>query len=57
MTPELPRAPMSDPLAIALQAAPIASPSAVSRSRTSSALTTLSTVRAMFVPVSPSGTG
>ena len=57
MTPELPRAPMSDPLAMARQAAPMASPSAAERSRPSSALTTLSTVRAMFVPVSPSGTG
>ena len=57
MTPELPRAPMSDPLAIARQAAPMASPSAAARSRPSRALTTLSSVSAIFVPVSPSGTG
>ena len=57
MTPELPRAPMSDPFEIARQAALMASPPAVSRSMSSSARATLSTVSAMLVPVSPSGTG
>ena len=52
MTPELPRAPMSDPWAIALQAADRSG-----RSSPSSSEATDSSVRAMFVPVSPSGTG
>ena len=53
MTPEFPRAPMRDPCPMALQTparpAPATTPS--------SSLTTASRVRAMFVPVSPSGTG
>ena len=50
ITPELPRAPMSEPWLIALHTA------AISAGPSSSA-TTDSIVRAMFVPVSPSGTG
>jgi hypothetical protein len=50
MTPELPRAPMSEPCDTARQISAI--PSAESSSPT-----TDSSVSAMFVPVSPSGTG
>ncbi len=50
ITPELPRAPMSDPCETARQISVI--PSAESSSPT-----TDSSVSAMFVPVSPSGTG
>ena len=52
MTPELPRAPMSEPWAIARQA-----PSRSGDSSASSSVATDSSVRAMLVPVSPSGTG
>src|ERR1019366_10426928 len=72
ITPELPRAPMSEPWATALQTvtlcsalpgspsidgegSEVSSPSKPSRA--ASAATTDSRVRAMFVPVSPSGTG
>ena len=51
MTPELPRAPISEPWLIALHVSSMASPAP------SSSATTASRVRAMFVPVSPSGTG
>ena len=51
MTPELPRAPMSEPWLIALHVAAM-SPPAVAISAT-----TDSRVSAMLVPVSPSGTG
>ncbi len=51
ITPELPRAPMSDPWLMALHVAAMSGPAA-----TSSA-TTDSRVSAMLVPVSPSGTG
>ena len=70
MTPELPRAPMSDPWAMALHTVPISSPAAPSGtgaeserleppspSSSASSATTDSRVRAMLVPVSPSGTG
>ncbi len=50
ITPELPRAPISDPWAIASQTSGI--PSAEE-----SSWTTDSSVSVMFVPVSPSGTG
>ena len=66
MTPLLPRAPMSDPWLIASHVgprpgSPAGSPSTrpawpTWASRSSSS-TTASSVRAMFVPVSPSGTG
>ncbi len=52
MTPELPRAPMREPWAMARQ---VASRSGASRPDSSSV--TDSRVRAMLVPVSPSGTG
>ncbi len=52
MTPELPRAPMSDPCTMASQVAP--NPGSA---RASSSVVTDSTVSAMLVPVSPSGTG
>ena len=51
MTPELPRAPMSDPCEMAWQVGSIPGPA------WSSSATTASRVRAMLVPVSPSGTG
>ena len=53
MTPELPRAPMSEPWVIALATA------AMSESAGSAATsrTTVPSVSDMFVPVSPSGTG
>ena len=71
MTPEFPRAPMSDPWATALHTAamvgapsparpraPLAAPAGSrSPSTSASSATTDSTVRAMLVPVSPSGTG
>ena len=50
ITPELPRAPISDPWAIAWQTSGIAWADP-------SSCTTDSRVRVMFVPVSPSGTG
>ena len=50
ITPELPRAPMSDPCAIAWQTSGMASAEP-------SSCTTDSRVSVMFVPVSPSGTG
>ena len=53
MTPELPRAPINEPWATALQTSPIEA----SGPRPSSSSTTASRVRAMLVPVSPSGTG
>ena len=53
MTPELPRAPMSEPWAIAWQTSPISADAGFA----SSSATTEATVRDMFVPVSPSGTG
>ena len=53
MTPEFPRAPMSDPCPMALHTSGRPDPA----STPSSSLTTASRVRAMFVPVSPSGTG
>ena len=52
MTPELPRAPISEPWAMARQVA-----SRSGESRASSSSVTDSRVRAMLVPVSPSGTG
>ncbi len=52
MTPELPRAPMSDPWMTAWQVAPRSGDS-----RAAISLVTESMVRAMLVPVSPSGTG
>ena len=51
ITPELPRAPMSEPWRIASHTSCIPEPSP------GSSPTTDSSVRAMFVPVSPSGTG
>ena len=70
MTPELPRAPISDPREMARQVAAMSVPLAPSEtseptrpsepsepSTSSRALTTDSTVRTMLVPVSPSGTG
>ena len=53
MTPELPRAPISDPWLTARQTSAMAARSP----RPSSSSTTASSVSAMFVPVSPSGTG
>ncbi len=52
MTPEFPRAPISEPWAMALEVTAISGWSNLS----SSAITD-SMVRAMLVPVSPSGTG
>jgi hypothetical protein len=52
MTPELPRAPMSDPWVMAWYTL-----FGSDGSLWSSSLTTDSRVRAIFVPVSPSGTG
>ena len=51
ITPELPRAPISEPWLTALQVGAIAG------SASSSSVITDSSVRAMLVPVSPSGTG
>ncbi len=51
MTPEFPRAPISEPCAMAAHTAGIASGAPASSSSTDS------TVNAMLVPVSPSGTG
>ena len=51
ITPELPRAPMSEPWATARQVATSSAGTA------SISVTTASRVRAMLVPVSPSGTG
>ena len=51
MTPLLPRAPISDPWLMASHVA------ASSSGADSISATTASSVRAMFVPVSPSGTG
>ena len=54
ITPELPRAPMSEPWATA----PITAPrSSAGASSSSSAETAAWAVMDMFVPVSPSGTG
>ena len=53
MTPELPRAPIRDPCPMALHTSASPAPA----STPSSSLTTASRVSAMFVPVSPSGTG
>ena len=53
ITPELPRAPIRDPWPMALQTSSSGAPGPTP----SSSLTTASRVRAMFVPVSPSGTG
>ena len=53
ITPEFPRAPMSDPWPMALHTS--ARPAPASTPWSSS--TTASSVRAMLVPVSPSGTG
>ena len=53
MTPELPRAPMSDPCPMARQTSDRPAPAWTP----SSSATTASRVSAMFVPVSPSGTG
>jgi len=50
MTPELPRAPINEPRLIAWHTSPI-------DSAVASSLLTDSSVSAMFVPVSPSGTG
>jgi len=50
ITPELPRAPMSEPWLMALHTAAMSS-------TPSSSATTDSIVKAMLVPVSPSGTG
>ena len=52
MTPELPRAPMSEPWLTAAHTAAISAPFG-----SGSSATTDSKVNAMFVPVSPSGTG
>ncbi len=51
ITPELPRAPMSEPCEMALQTAARSGPAVLSSSCTDCR------VSAMFVPVSPSGTG
>ena len=60
MTPELPRAPMSDPWAIALHTAAMSDPTVGAR-RSGPSLELdqphSAQVRAMLVPVSPSGTG
>ena len=53
MTPEFPRAPMSDPCPMALHTSGRPDPAPTP----SSSLTTASRVSAIFVPVSPSGTG
>ena len=53
MTPELPRAPIREPCPMALQTSGRPAPA----STPASSLTTASRVRAMLVPVSPSGTG
>ncbi len=53
ITPELPRAPMSEPWPMALQTRGRPEPAGTP----SSSVTTASSVRAMLVPVSPSGTG
>ena len=53
ITPELPRAPIRDPCPMALHTSGRPAPA----STPSSSLTTASRVRAMLVPVSPSGTG
>ena len=55
MTPELPRAPISEPCEMATVTWAISA--AVPSSRLSSSATTESAVMAMFDPVSPSGTG
>ncbi len=52
MTPELPRAPINEPWAMAAQVA-----ARSGESRPSSSSVTDWRVRAMLVPVSPSGTG
>ena len=51
ITPELPRAPISEPWLIALHTAARSSPAVSSSSATAAS------VSAMLVPVSPSGTG
>ena len=53
ITPEFPRAPISEPCPMALQTSGRPAPASIP----SSSLTTASRVRAMLVPVSPSGTG
>ena len=53
MTPELPRAPMSEPCVIALAMSRIEAPAG----SISTSETTVPSVSDMFVPVSPSGTG
>ena len=53
ITPEFPRAPMSEPCPMALHTSGRPAPA----STPCSSLTTASRVRAMLVPVSPSGTG
>ncbi len=53
MTPELPRAPMRAPVVMAFRASAPEDP----MGRRAMLVTTLSMVRDMFVPVSPSGTG
>ena len=52
MTPEFPRAPISEPCPMARQTSGMPAPFTPS-----SSVTTASRVSAMFVPVSPSGTG
>ena len=54
ITPELPLAPMSEPWEMALHVATMSRSASATPSR---AVTTDSRVRAMLVPVSPSGTG
>ena len=53
ITPELPRAPMREPWVIALAMSSMVA----SAGRASTSRTTVPSVRDMFVPVSPSGTG
>ena len=53
MTPEFPRAPIREPWPMARHTSGRPAPSSTS----ASSLTTDSRVRAMLVPVSPSGTG
>ncbi len=53
MTPELPRAPMSEPCVMALATASMGALAG----RASTSFTTVLSVRLMLVPVSPSGTG
>ena len=53
MTPEFPRAPIREPWPMALHTSGNPAPASTS----CSSLTTASRVRAMLVPVSPSGTG